>query len=133
MDWLYNMHDWLISKKRYWGLALPIWTCEDCGHYDIVGDEIELKQRAVSGWDVFEGHTPHRPFIDAVKIKCPKCGGLMNRIPDVGNPWLDAGIVSFSTLRYRTDPDYWRAWYPADWISESFPGQFRNWFYSLRD
>lgn len=131
MDWLYNMHDWLISKKRYWGLALPIWTCDDCGYYDIVGDEIELEQRAVSGWDVFKGHTPHRPFIDAVKIRCPQCGGLMNRIPDVGNPWLDAGIVSFSTLRYRTDPDYWRAWYPADWISESFPGQFRNWFYSL--
>ena len=55
----------------------------------------------------------------------------MSRIPDVGNPWLDAGIVSFSTLRYRTDPDYWRLWYPAHWISESFPGQFRNWFYSL--
>ncbi len=55
----------------------------------------------------------------------------MSRIPDVGNPWLDAGIVPFSTLRYRTDPDYWRTWYPAHWISESFPGQFRNWFYSL--
>jgi len=131
MDWLYNMHDWLISKKRYWGLALPIWTCDYCGHYDIVGDEIELEQRSVSGWDAFKGHTPHRPFIDAVKIECQQCGGLMNRIPDVGNPWLDAGIVSFSTLRYRTDPNYWRAWYPADWISESFPGQFRNWFYSL--
>jgi isoleucyl-tRNA synthetase len=55
----------------------------------------------------------------------------MNRIPDVGNPWLDAGIVPFSTLRYRSDPEYWRKWYPAHWISESFPGQFRNWFYSL--
>jgi isoleucyl-tRNA synthetase len=55
----------------------------------------------------------------------------MSRVPDVGNPWLDAGIVSFSTLRYRQDPDYWRKWYPADWISESFPGQFRNWFYSM--
>ena len=55
----------------------------------------------------------------------------MSRIPDVGNPWLDAGIVSFSTLRYRSDPEYWRNWFPADWISESFPGQFRNWFYSL--
>ena len=55
----------------------------------------------------------------------------MQRIADVANPWLDAGIVSFSTLRYRTDRDYWRAWYPAHWISESFPGQFRNWFYSL--
>ena len=55
----------------------------------------------------------------------------MNRIADVGNPWLDAGIVGFSTLRYRQDPEYWRKWYPADWISESFPGQFRNWFYSM--
>ncbi len=131
MDWLHNMHDWMISKKRYWGLALPIWVCEQCGHYDVIGDEIELKARAVEGWEQFEGHTPHRPFIDAVKLSCPHCQGRMSRIPDVGNPWLDAGIVPFSTLRYRFDRDYWRAWYPAHWISESFPGQFRNWFYSL--
>jgi isoleucyl-tRNA synthetase len=131
MDWLRNMHDWMISKKRYWGLALPIWICEKCGHYEVIGDEIELKQRAIAGWDVFEGHTPHRPFVDAVKLECPKCKGVMSRISDVGNPWLDAGIVSFSTLQYRKNPDYWRKWYPAHWISESFPGQFRNWFYSL--
>ncbi len=55
----------------------------------------------------------------------------MTRIPDVGNPWLDAGIVPFSTLSYRVDPEFWEKWYPAHWISESFPGQFRNWFYSL--
>jgi isoleucyl-tRNA synthetase len=131
MDWLNNMHDWMISKKRYWGLALPIWTCAACGHFEVIGDENELKQRAVSGWEDFAGHTPHRPFIDAVKLACPQCGGTLNRIPDVGNPWLDAGVVPFSTLRYRTDQDYWRQWYPAHWISESFPGQFRNWFYSL--
>jgi isoleucyl-tRNA synthetase len=131
LDWLRNMHDWMISKKRYWGLALPFWECPDCHHYEVIGDEIELKARAVAGWEEFEGHTPHRPYIDAVKLKCDQCGGLMSRIPDVGNPWLDAGIVSFSTLRYRTDRDYWRQWYPAHWISESFPGQFRNWFYSL--
>jgi isoleucyl-tRNA synthetase len=131
MDWLRNMHDWMISKKRFWGLALPIWECEKCGNYEVIGDENELKGRAASGWDVFEGHTPHRPFIDAVKLDCPQCQGQMSRIADVGNPWLDAGIVSFSTLRYRTDNEYWRAWYPANWISESFPGQFRNWFYSL--
>ncbi len=131
MDWLHNMHDWLISKKRYWGLALPIWVCEFCSHYEVIGDELELKVRAVSGWEVFENHTPHRPFIDAVKLRCPECDGQMSRILDVGNPWLDAGIVPFSTLRYRSDPDYWRSWYPAHWISESFPGQFRNWFYSL--
>jgi isoleucyl-tRNA synthetase len=85
----------------------------------------------VEGWEQFEGHTPHRPHIDAVKLECPHCQGKMNRILDVGNPWLDAGIVPFSTLRYRADQDYWHAWFPADWISESFPGQFRNWFYSL--
>jgi len=131
LDWLRNMQDWMISKKRYWGLALPFWQCPECGHYEVIGDEKELKERAIEGWEVFDGHTPHRPYIDAVKIACPKCGAKMSRIPDVGNPWLDAGIVSFSTLRYRSDPEYWRKWYPADWISESFPGQFRNWFYSL--
>jgi isoleucyl-tRNA synthetase len=131
MDWLFNMHDWMISKKRYWGLALPFWICENCRDYEVIGDENELKARAVAGWETFEGHTPHRPFIDAIKLECPKCHGMMSRIPDVGNPWLDAGIVSFSTMRYRSDPAYWRSWYPADWISESFPGQFRNWFYSL--
>jgi isoleucyl-tRNA synthetase len=131
LDWLRNMHDWMISKKRYWGLALPIWICEDCDHYHVIGDDQELQERAVSGYEALKGHTPHRPFIDEVKLKCDQCSGLMSRIPDVGNPWLDAGIVPFSTLSYRTDPDYWEKWYPANWISESFPGQFRNWFYSL--
>ena len=131
LDWLRNMHDWMISKKRYWGLALPIWECTECGHFEVIGDEHELEERAVAGWDQFAGHTPHKPWIDAVRIRCPKCGVEVERVPDVGNPWLDAGIVSFSTLQYRTDPGFWRKWYPADWISESFPGQFRNWFYSL--
>ncbi len=131
LDWLRNMHDWMISKKRYWGLALPIWQCDQCEHWTVVGDDMELKERAVAGYEEFAGHTPHRPWIDSVKLKCDQCGGLMSRIADVGNPWLDAGIVGFSTLRYRSDPAYWRKWYPADWISESFPGQFRNWFYSM--
>ena len=131
LDWLRNMHDWMISKKRYWGLALPIWVCKDCGHFHVVGDEKELEARAIEGWDEFKGHTPHRPFIDKIKIKCDECGSTMSRIPEVGNPWLDAGIVSFSTLSYREDPEYWKQWFPANWISESFPGQFRNWFYSL--
>jgi isoleucyl-tRNA synthetase len=131
LDWLRNMHDWMISKKRYWGLALPIWECKSCGHFTVIGDEEELAERAVEGWDEFKGHTPHKPWIDAVKIACPECGAAASRVPDVGNPWLDAGIVSFSTMQYRTNRDYWREWYPADFISESFPGQFRNWFYSL--
>jgi len=131
LDWLKNMHDWMISKKRYWGLALPIWICDDCGNFEVIGSDTELKERAVEGYEVLEGHTPHRPYIDAVKISCSKCGGKMTRIPEVGDPWLDAGIVPFSTIQYRQDPEFWRKWYPANWISESFPGQFRNWFYSL--
>ena len=131
LDWLSNMDDWMISKKRYWGLALPIWVCDDCGHFDVIGSETELRDRAIEGWDEFEGHTPHRPFVDAVTIRCSSCGAEAERIKDVGNPWLDAGIVPFSTMHYREDPEYWRQWFPADFITESFPGQFRNWFYSL--
>ena len=74
---------------------------------------------------------PHRPYVDAVTIACSSCGEPVSRIADVGNPWLDAGIVPFSTLHFREDPDYWAQWYPADFITESFPGQFRNWFYSM--
>lgn len=131
LDWLRNMDDWMVSKKRYWGLALPIWECSSCDHFDVVGSREELQERAVSGWDAFEGHSPHRPFIDEVELECGECGKLMKRIPDVGNPWLDAGIVALSTMRYNSDREYWEKWFPADLISESFPGQFRNWFYSL--
>ncbi len=130
IDWLNNMHDWMISKKRYWGLALPIFECE-CGHFEVIGSKQELKEKAVSGWEKFEDHSPHRPWIDEVKIKCSKCGKQISRILDVGTPWLDAGIVSFSTLKYSSDKKYWKKWFPADFICESFPGQFKNWFYSL--
>ena len=130
LDWLRNMDDWMISKKRYYGLALPIYKC-DCGNFEIMGSEDELRDRAVEGWEKFQGNSPHRPWIDEVKIECGACGEKISRIKDVGNPWLDAGIVSFSTLKYRNDKDYWKEWFPADWISESFPGQYRNWFYSL--
>jgi len=123
LDWLKNMHDWLISKKRYWGLALPIWECTKCGNFEVIGDKEELKEKAVAGWNQFDDHSPHRPWVDEVKIKCPKCQAVISRIPDVGNPWLDAGIVPFSTM-----PE---DWFPADFITESFPGQFKNWFYSL--
>jgi len=131
LDWLKNMGDWMVSKKRYWGLALPIWICESCGAFDVVGSREELKSRAVTGWNEFEGHTPHRPWVDLVKIRCGKCDGRANRIPDVGNPWLDAGIVPYSTLGYNHDRKYWEKWFPADFVTESFPGQFRNWFYAL--
>ena len=131
-EWLTNMRDWMISKKRYWGLALPIWiNPDDPTDFDVIGSLAELKSRAVEGWSEFEGHTPHKPWIDVVKIRSEKTGAVLSRIADVGNPWLDAGIVSFSTLGFNTHPDYWRKWYPADLVTECFPGQFRNWFYSL--
>ncbi|CAN5832615.1 isoleucine--tRNA ligase [soil metagenome] len=136
IDWLTNMGDWMISKKRYWGLALPIFSCADCGWFDVVGGREELQARAVQGWEEFEGdpanpNTPHRPYIDKVKIRCEKCGEAVSRILDVGNPWLDAGIVPYSTVRYNSDRTYWSEWVPADFVTESFPGQFRNWFYAL--
>ncbi|HXN21559.1 MAG TPA: class I tRNA ligase family protein [Candidatus Dormibacteraeota bacterium] len=131
MDWLRNMGDWMISKKRFWGLALPIWVCEACEHFTVIGSREELEEKAIEGWETFAGNSPHRPHIDAVKIRCEKCGARASRIEDVGNPWLDAGIVPFSTLRYTTDRAYWETWYPADLVLESFPGQFRNWFYSM--
>ncbi|MBA2556343.1 MAG: class I tRNA ligase family protein, partial [Chloroflexi bacterium] len=131
LDWLRTMQDWMISKKRYWGLALPIYPCEACGTVAVMGGREELRARAVEGWEGLEGHTAHRPHIDEVKIACRVCGAPVSRIADVGNPWLDAGIVPFSTLHYREDPAYWQKWFPADFITESFPGQFRNWFYSL--
>lgn len=140
LDWLKNMHDWLISKKnRYWGLALPIYECESCRTFEVIGSKEELKERAVRRWDQFEGQTPHKPFIDEILISCKKCGKETKRINDVGNPWLDAGIVPFSTITennqgqplYIKNKKEWKKWFPTDFITESFPGQFKNWFYSL--
>ncbi|MHC4875573.1 MAG: isoleucine--tRNA ligase [Planctomycetota bacterium] len=132
-EWLSNMGDWMISKKRFWGLALPIWVNEDDPtDFEVMGSLDELKERAVEGWDDFEGNTPHRPWIDGVVIESSKNSGQkMRRIEDVGNPWLDAGIVPFSTMHYNHDHDEWQKWYPADLVTECFPGQFRNWFYSM--
>jgi len=140
LDWLKNMHDWLISKKnRYWGLALPIYECQKCGWFDVVGGRDELKKLAEGGWEKFEGHSPHKPYIDEVRISCGNCNESVSRVDDVGNVWLDAGIVPFSTyvdsktglLSYTTDKKYWKEWFPIDFITESFPGQFKNWFYSM--
>ncbi|MCU0606301.1 MAG: isoleucine--tRNA ligase [Candidatus Edwardsbacteria bacterium] len=153
LDWLKNMGDWCISKKRYWGLALPIFECA-CGNFEVIGSHDELKARAVSGWDTFAGHTPHRPWVDEITVKCSACGNDAARIRDVGNPWLDAGIVMYSTVmppekcytpdkersgKYAYDPaqaypanrEYWERWFPAEFITECLQGQFRNWFYAI--
>ncbi len=138
IEWLTNMRDWMISKKRFWGLALPIWVDDGADEFhvkpeeiEVIGSLAELKERAIAGWDEFAGHTPHRPWIDKVKIQNPRTGKAMTRIPDVGNPWLDAGIVPFSTMQYNANRAAWKTWYPADLVLECFPGQFRNWFYSM--
>jgi isoleucyl-tRNA synthetase len=147
-DWLRNMGDWNISRKRYFGLPLPFYPC-DCGHLNVIESRAELEQRAVSGLD--ELRELHRPWIDGVRIRCEQCDGEVERIPEVGDAWLDAGIVHFSTLGWRNpewrehgyangasaglsgadlpDETYWEKWFPADWVSE-MREQIRLWFYS---
>ncbi len=130
-EWFKNMGDWLISRKRYWGLPLPIWECS-CGNIEVIGSLEELKQKAIDKKKVEKLPELHRPWIDKIKIKCKKCGCEVERIKDVGDAWLDAGIVSLSTIGpYLEDKVYWKKWFPADMISENIPGQFRGWFNAL--
>jgi isoleucyl-tRNA synthetase len=128
-NWLRNMGDWNISRKRYWGLTLPFYVC-DCGELTVVQSRKQLREMAIDPELVDKLPELHRPWVDEVKIKCPKCGDPASRIPEVGDAWLDAGIVGFSTLHYLDDPDYWHKWFPADWVSE-MREQIRLWFYSV--
>lgn len=147
-DWLRNMGDWNISRRRYFGLPLPFYPCDSCGQLTVIGSLDELRQRATGGLDQLQ--ELHRPWIDDVTIRCD-CGAELRRVPEVGDAWLDAGIVPFSTLGWKNDewkehgyangaaegltgadlPDhaYWEKWYPADWVSE-MREQIRLWFYS---
>ena len=129
-DWFENMSDWLISRKRYWGLPLPIWECS-CGSVEVIGSLKELREKAIDKKKVDKLPEIHRPWIDEIKIKCKKCKKPVSRILDVGDVWLDAGIVPFSTLNYSTKREYWKKWYPADVVSENMPGQYRGWFNAL--
>jgi len=126
-NWLENLKDWNISRKRYYGLPLPFWECE-CGHVEIIGTMEELKKKAVRGLDQLK--ELHRPWIDEVIIKCPECGKDAKRIPETGDCWLDAGVVPYSTLDYLGDKSYWNKWFPADFITEMHE-QVRLWFYSM--
>jgi len=126
LDWLKNLKDWNISRKRYYGLPLPIWTCE-CGYIEVIGSKDELKKKAVKGFDQLK--ELHRPWIDNVILKCPKCGKELKRIVETGDCWLDAGVVYFSTLHYLDDKKYWSKWFPADFITEMHE-QVRLWFYA---
>ena len=147
-DWLRNMGDWNISRRRYYGLPLPFYPCS-CGHLNVIGSRSELEERAVGGLEQLE--ELRRPWIDDVPIRCEACGDEVRRIPEVGDVWLDAGIVPFSTLGWESaefvpegyatgaarglttadlpDHDYWDRWFPADWVSE-MREQIRLWFYS---
>jgi len=130
-EWFKNMGDWLISRKRYWGLPLPIWECS-CGNIEVIGSLEELKKKATDSKKVASLKEVHRPWIDEIKIKCSKCKKEVSRIKDVGDAWLDAGIVPFSTIgSYLANRKEWEKWFPADLISENIPGQFRGWFNSL--
>ncbi len=130
-EWFKNMGDWLISRKRYWGLPLPIWECK-CGKVEVIGSLEELKEKAVDKKKVEKLPELHRPWIDEIKIKCSKCNEEVSRIPDVGDAWLDAGIVPFSTIGpYLENRKEWEKWFPADLISENMPGQSRGWFNAL--
>jgi isoleucyl-tRNA synthetase len=129
-DWFKNMEDWLISRKRYWGLPLPIWECE-CGEIEVFGSLKELRKRAIDKKKVDKLPELHRPWIDEITIKCKKCKKEVERIKDVGDAWLDAGIVPFSTLNYLGSKKNWEKWFPAEMISENMPGQYRGWFNAL--
>lgn len=129
-DWLKNMGNWAISRKRFYGLPLPIYPCEECGNITVVGSREELKKLAVEPKKVDELPDLHRPWIDEIEIVCPHCGKHVKRIKEVGDCWLDAGIVAFSTLKYFTDKEYWKQYFPAEWVTE-MKEQIRLWFYSL--
>ncbi len=129
-DWLNNMGNWAISRKRFYGLPLPIYPCEECGEITVVGSREELKKMAVDPKKVDELPDLHRPWIDEIEIVCPHCGKHVKRIKEVGDCWLDAGIVPFSTLKYFTDKEYWKQYFPAEWVTE-MKEQIRLWFYSL--
>ena len=127
LDWLTNMGDWNISRKRFYGLPLPFYPCEVCGHLSVVGSKEELG--SLGGEAARKLPELHRPWIDEIKITCPNCKNPVSRIPEVGDVWLDAGIVPFSTLGYFSDISEWEKNFPAEWVIE-MQEQVRLWFYS---
>lgn len=126
-DWLENVQDWGISRNRYWGTPLNIWECE-CGHMHSIGSIEELKSMSDNCPEDIE---LHRPYIDAVTIKCPKCGKEMRRVPEVIDCWFDSGSMPFAQHHYPFEnKELFEQQFPADFISEAVD-QTRGWFYSL--
>ncbi len=122
MDWISSARDWCISRQRYWGTPLPIWTCE-CGSVEVIGTIKELKERANAPYVEL-----HRPRIDAIKLRCT-CGKTMYRVKDVFDVWFDSAVASWATLGFPNDIEKFKKWWPADFITEGHD-QTRGWFYS---
>ena len=126
-NFLDNVIDWGISRERYWGTPLPIWICPDCGEIHCIGSKEELKQMAGIEGDI----ELHKPYIDNVNVKCPKCGGTMHRTPEVIDCWYDSGSMPFAQWHYPFEnKEIFEKQYPADFISEAVD-QTRGWFYTL--
>ena len=126
-NWLENMNDWAISRTRYWGTPLPLWKCA-CGHTHMIGSREELKELAVEKIDTIE---LHRPFVDEIHIRCPKCNGLMSRTPEVIDCWFDSGSMPFAQYHYPFENlKLFEEQFPADFIAEGID-QTRGWFYVL--
>ena len=127
-DWLEHVQDWDVSRNRYWGTPLNIWVCDDCHHQHAIGSIEELKSMSDNCPDEIE---LHRPYIAAVTVKCPKCGGVMHRTPEVIDCWFDSGSMPFAQWHYPFEnKDVFERRFPADFISEAVD-QTRGWFYSL--
>ena len=126
-DWVSNARDWTISRQRYWGIPIPIWTCEECDSKVVVGSKQELKE--LSGDDTLTGDFVHRPHVDNITIPC-ECGHDMHRVPDVLDVWIDSGVAGWAALHYPQDPsENFEDWFPYDFITEGHD-QTRGWFYS---
>ena len=130
LDWLNNMGDWNISRSRFYGLPLPFYVCKKCGKVHVIGSLDELRQKAVNPQDIDKLPNLHRPWVDDIKIKCDECGDVVERVPEVGDCWLDAGITPFSTKKYFTDPDFFKKNFPSEYVCEMIE-QIKLWFYSL--
>ena len=127
-DWLENIQDWALSRDRYWGTPLPVWICDDCGKKHAIGSKQELKEMSTNCPDDIE---LHKPFIDRVELKCPCCGGVMHRVPEVIDCWFDSGSMPFAQHHYPFEnQELFKAQFPASFISEAVD-QTRGWFYSL--